>query len=100
MPADGHEMMDIGDLRGLELFAGLGDAQLEELVADGEEGFFEPGVELFTEGEPADFWWVLLEGEIDLLRHVGREDTVVARMDVAGRWAGGIRAWDAEGAYL
>jgi signal transduction histidine kinase len=93
-------MMDIGDLRGLELFAGLSDAQLEELVADGEEVTLEPGVELFTEGEPADFWWVLLEGEIDLLRHVGREDTVVARMDVAGRWAGGIRAWDAEGAYL
>jgi signal transduction histidine kinase len=92
--------MELADLRGLELFAGLSDSQLGELLADGEEVAFEPGVDLFTEGEPADYWWVLLEGEIDLVRHIGREDTVVARMDVPGRWAGGIRAWDAEGAYL
>ena len=44
----------------------------------------EPGVELFREGEPADFWWVLVDGAIELVRHVGREDTVVGRMDVPG----------------
>lgn len=92
--------MELADLRGLELFDGLSDAQLGELVAGGEEVPVEPGVDLFREGEPADFWWVLLEGEIDLIRHVGREDTVVARMDVPGRWAGGFQAWDAEGVYL
>ena len=37
----------------------------------------EPGVDLFHEGEHADFWWVLVDGAIDLIRHVGREDTVV-----------------------
>src|SRR5918995_983756 len=36
----------------------------------------------------------------DGLSHVGREDTVVARMDVPGRWAGGFRAWDEHGVYL
>ena len=46
------------------------------------------------------FWWLLIEGAIDLIRHVGREDTVVARMDVPGRWAGGFRAWDEHGTYL
>ena len=55
---------------------------------------------LFTEGRPAEFWWVLLEGTIELVRHIGREDTVVARMDVPGRWAGGFRAWDGDGTYL
>ena len=60
----------------------------------------EPTVELFREGEPADFWWVLLDGAIDLLRHIDREDTVVARMDTPGRWAGGFRAWDQQGVYL
>jgi signal transduction histidine kinase len=34
------------------------------------------------------------------VRHIGREDTVVARMDVPGRWAGGFRAWDEQGVYL
>jgi len=55
----------------------------------------EPGADLFLEGEPADFWWVLIDGAIDLLRHIGAEDTMVGRMDVPGRWAGGFRAWDA-----
>ena len=44
---------------------------------------------------------MLIDGAIDLLRHVGPEDTVVGRMDVPGRWAGGIsRAWDEHGVYL
>ena len=60
----------------------------------------EPGVNLFPEGEPADFWWVLIDGALDLLRHIGPEDTVVGRMDVPGRWAGGFRAWDEHGVYL
>jgi signal transduction histidine kinase len=60
----------------------------------------EPGAVLFREGEHADFWWVLIDGTVDLLRHVGAEDTVVGRMDVPGRWAGGFRAWDEQGVYL
>ena len=34
---------------------------------------------------------MLIDGAIDLVRHIGREDTVVAKMDVPGRWAGGSR---------
>jgi len=56
--------------------------------------------ELFREGEHAEFWWVLVDGAIDLIRHAGREDVVVGRMDVPGRWAGGFRAWDEHGVYL
>jgi signal transduction histidine kinase len=92
--------MRVVDLRPLAIFDGLTDEQLAELVEGGTEIRIEPGVELFREGEHADFWWVLLDGAIDLVRHVGREDTVVARMDVPGRWAGGFRAWDEHGAYL
>lgn len=88
------------DLRPLPLFDGLSEAQLERLAAAGSAITIEPGVVLFGEGEPADAWWALLEGAIDLVRHVGREDTVVARMDVPGRWAGGFRAWDDHGTYL
>jgi signal transduction histidine kinase len=92
--------MRIDDLRGLGLFAGLSDAQLGELLEGGAEVRIEPGVKLFTEGEHADYWWVLVDGAIELSRHVGREDTVVGRMDVPGRWAGGFRAWDERGVYL
>ncbi len=92
--------MDIDELRDIELFTGLTDDQLAELATGGDEVPFEPGDVLFTEGEHADEWWMLLEGSLDLVRKVGREDVVVARMDVPGRWAGGFRAWDDNGIYL
>jgi signal transduction histidine kinase len=92
--------MDIEELRGIELFTGLTDDQLEDLATGGDEVSFEPGDVVFTEGEHADQWWVLLAGSLDLVRKVGREDVVVARMDVPGRWAGGFRAWDDNGIYL
>jgi signal transduction histidine kinase len=92
--------MRVEDLRPLGIFDGLTDDQLAELVEGGTEVPVEPGVDLFREGEHADFWWLLVDGAIDLVRHVGREATVVARMDVPGRWAGGFRAWDEHGVYL
>jgi hypothetical protein len=88
------------DLRPLGLFDGLTDEQLDDLARSGDEVRIEPGVELFHEGDHADSWWVLVDGVIDLRRHMGREDTVVGRMDVPGRWAGGFRAWDEHGVYL
>src|SRR2546421_8417877 len=92
--------MRVDDLRSLSIFEGVTDEQLAELIEGGTEVRVEPGVDLFRQGEHADFWWVLVEGSIDLVRRVGREDTVVARLDVPGRWAGGFRAWDEHGVYL
>ena len=92
--------MRADELRPLPVFDGLTDEQLAELLEGGTEIRIEPAVDLFREGEHADFWWVLVEGAVDLVRHVGREDTVVARMDVPGQWAGGFRAWDEHGVYL
>ncbi|MGN6793457.1 MAG: ATP-binding protein [Streptosporangiaceae bacterium] len=90
----------IEELRSLSLFDSLSDEQLGELIEGSQEVSAEPGVELFREGEQADFWWVLLDGVIDLERYIGREKTVVAKMDVPGRWAGGFRACDEQGVYL
>ena len=92
--------MQVSDIRSLSVFDGLTDEQLGELVAAGAQVMIEPGVEVFHEGDHADFWWVLIEGALDLYRHIGREDTRVGRMDVPGRWAGGFRAWDEHGVYL
>ena len=92
--------MDVDELRSLPLFTGLTDDQLGELLAAGTEVPIEPGIDLFHEGDHADSWWVLIDGSIDLLRHVGREDVVVGHLDVPGRWAGGFRAWDEHGVYL
>jgi len=88
------------ELRSLELFHGLTDAQLEQLYDVGSVIAVVPGRELFHEGDHADHWWVLLDGAVDLTRRVGREETQVGRMDAPGRWAGGFQAWDEHGVYL
>jgi signal transduction histidine kinase len=92
--------MLVDDLRPIALFDGLSSDQLAQLADAGTEVGIRHGVELFHEGEHADFWWVLVDGTIDLLRRVGREDVVVGKMDAPGRWAGGFRAWDEHGVYL
>lgn len=93
-------LLTVDELRPLPIFAKLGDDQLAQLLEAGEAVATEPGTELFTEGLPAEQWWVLVEGAIALSRRVGQREEVVARMDVPGRWAGGFRAWDDHGTYL
>ncbi len=92
--------MGADDLRSIALFDGLSDAQLDELAAAGEQVRFAPGEELFVERRPADYWWVLLEGTVSLVRRLGQEEAVLARMESPGQWAGGFHAWDPAGVYL
>ncbi len=96
----GPAMLELSDLRTVPLFDGLRDDQLEELLAGGAEVPIVPGEVVWLEGDRADYWWVVVDGTLDLSRHIGREDVVVGRMDVPGRWAGGFRAWDEHGVYL
>jgi len=91
---------DLDDLRRIGLFATTDDDQLRALRAAGTEIAFECGDVLFQENHPAEAWWVLLEGSVDLVRHVGHEETRLGAMEVPGQWAGGFRAWDEHGAYL
>ncbi len=93
-------MIARADLAAIALFTGLSDAQLDELLEAADESPIVPGEVQFVEGQHADYWWVLLDGALELVRRIGREDVVVGRMDVPGRWAGGFRAWDEDGVYL
>ena len=92
--------MELDDLRRMGLFDRSDDDLLKALLEVGTEVPFECGDELFQENHPAESWWVLLDGSVNLLRHVGRDETQLGVMDVPGRWAGGFRAWDEHGAYL
>ncbi|HET7358143.1 MAG TPA: ATP-binding protein [Nocardioidaceae bacterium] len=92
--------MSVADLRGIALFEGLGEEKLAALDAAGMVLEFAPGDELFHEARPADHWWLLLDGAVSLLRHVGHEETVLGAMDTRGQWAGGFRAWDEHGVYM
>ena len=88
------------ELRSLPLFEKVSESELADLAALGSEVVFAPGDELWTQNLPAECWWVLLEGRIDLVRTFGHEETVLGAMDAPGRWAGGFRAWDELAVYL
>ncbi|HET6833416.1 MAG TPA: ATP-binding protein [Acidimicrobiales bacterium] len=92
--------MAIDELRSLFLFAGLSDEQLRQLDDASTTVSFQEGDVLFREGEPAEFWWVLLDGRIELLRRSGHEVSVIGVMDRPGLWAGGFRAWTDSVGYL
>jgi signal transduction histidine kinase len=88
-----HLPCDIDELRTLFLFEKLSEEQLLWLCERGHVERHEPGL-IFTEGEPATCFYVLLDGSIALLRRVGGEDVELSRTEQVGVYAG---AW---GAYL
>jgi signal transduction histidine kinase len=88
------------ELRAMALFDGLSEPQLRQLREAGTEQTFAAGDVLFHESRPADHWWLLLEGDIALVRRVGQEETTLGHMATPGQWAGGFRAWDEHGVYM
>ena len=92
--------MDLPELRAIALFDGLTDSQLADLLAAGEVAEVPAGQDLFREGRPADVWWVLLDGAINLVRQVGSEESALGTMSTPGQWAGGFAAWDPHGVYF
>src|SRR5215210_7671628 len=65
--------MRIDELKELSIFEKVSDERLEKLLEVGRTIEIEPGLQLFTEGHPADDWWVLVDGAVDLFRTVGRD---------------------------
>lgn len=81
----------IDELRGLFLFDGLTDAQLTALCADGWVQTF-PAGQLCREGDPARYFYVLLDGEIALSKRSGDRDVDIWRAAEPGVYCG---AWSA-----
>ncbi|RYB90164.1 ATP-binding protein [Nocardioides glacieisoli] len=88
------------ELRAIAILDGFTDEQVAELASAGEEVTYEPGDRMFDEGRPAEHWWVMLEGCVDVVRRVGNEEAVMVTIENAGQWAGGFRAWDEHGVYM
>lgn len=78
-------------LRSLFLFEHLTDEQLDWLCREGSIEDFAPGT-VYTEGETATCFYVLVEGSVVLLRRSGEEDVEVERTSNPGVYAG---AWHA-----
>src|SRR4051812_9596177 len=84
-----HLPCDIDELRTLFLFEKLSEDQLTWLCEHGHVEWFEPGW-IHKEGDPADCFFVLLEGSIALSRRVGDDDVEINRTSQVGVYTG---AW-------
>ncbi|MTD17215.1 histidine kinase [Nakamurella sp. YIM 132087] len=83
---------DIEELRTLFLFEKLEPEQLQRICSEGHVIRAEPG-NLFTEGDPATCFYVMLEGEIALLRRVGGEDIETSRTSQRGVYSGAVQSY-------
>jgi signal transduction histidine kinase len=80
------------ELRSLFLFEKLTPDQLEWLCRDGRVEMIPPGP-VYTEGEPASCFYVLLEGTLVMSRRVGADDIEVNRTSSPGVYAGAFQAY-------
>jgi signal transduction histidine kinase len=80
------------ELRTLFLFEKLTDVQLDWLCRRGRVEDFPVGP-VYTEGDPADCFYVLLNGTVMLSRRVGADDVEVGRTSQRGVYAGAFQAY-------
>ena len=70
-------MTTINDLAQFELFADLTDDELEWLIANSREQTLEKGEYFIREGEQADRFYIVLDGELQILRTVEGQELVM-----------------------
>jgi signal transduction histidine kinase len=83
---------DKSELRTLFLFEKLTDDQLARLCLEGRVELFDPGP-VYTEGDPATCFFVLMEGTVVLSRRVGADDVEISRTSQRGVYAGAFQAY-------
>ncbi|MFF8594065.1 ATP-binding protein [Streptomyces sp. NPDC015220] len=80
------------EIAGLFLFEELSVEQLGRLCTDGQVELFEPGP-VYTEGDPATCFYVMIEGTVVLSRRVGGDDVEVSRTSQPGVYGGAMQAY-------
>ena len=75
------------------LFESLTPEQLQTLADLGCELRFDAGETVFVEGQPAEYLFVLLAGEMELERHVGGQRIPIATASRPGTYGGGLQAF-------
>ncbi len=83
---------DPAELRTLFLFDKLADEQLDRLCREGHVEITEPGP-VFTEGDPAENLYVLIEGTLVTSRRVGGDDIDINSTSMKGVYTGAYMAY-------
>ncbi|MGV9253336.1 ATP-binding protein [Streptomyces sp. NPDC003697] len=76
----------------LFLFEKLSPEQLGRLCSEGRVERFDPGP-VYTEGDPATCFYVMIEGSVVLSRRVGGDDVEIVRTSQRGVYAGAMQAY-------
>ncbi|MGW3286291.1 ATP-binding protein [Streptomyces sp. NPDC001002] len=76
----------------LFLFEKLNPEQLGRLCSEGRVELFEPGP-VYTQGDPATCFYVMVEGTVVLYSRVGGDDVEVSRTSQRGVYAGAMQAY-------
>lgn len=92
IPAEAPLRCTPTELKTLFLFEKLSDEQLDWLCTNGWVKAFDPGP-VYTEGDPATCFYVLIEGTVALSRRVGPDDVETTRTSQAGVYAGAWRSY-------
>ena len=82
------ERVSPATLRTLFLFEDLKDEQLEWLAKHGHVESYDAGTEIATEGQPAEWFYILLSGAVTLTQLVRGDDVEITRSDQPGVYAG------------
>ncbi|MCF3134986.1 ATP-binding protein [Streptomyces olivochromogenes] len=80
------------EIGSLFLFEKLSPQQKGRLCGAGRVELFEPGP-VYTEGDPATCFFVMVEGTVVLSRRVGGDDVEVSRTSQPGVYAGAMQAY-------
>ncbi|MET8586798.1 ATP-binding protein [Streptomyces collinus] len=80
------------EIGSLFLFEKLAPEQLGRLCSEGRVELFQPG-RVYTEGDPATCFFVMVEGTVVLSRRVGDDDVEVSRTSQRGVYAGAMQAY-------
>ncbi|OIK26233.1 ATP-binding protein [Streptomyces malaysiense] len=80
------------EIRSLFLFEKLRPEQLGRLCAEGRVELFQPGP-VYTEGDPATCFFVMVEGTAVISRRVGGDDVEVVRTSQRGVYGGAMQAY-------
>src|SRR5436305_10268811 len=84
---------DKEELRGLFLFESLTDDQLDWLLDHGVVQAYDAGAVVYEQSDAAEFFYVLLDGEIQLEKVLDGTDVVLTSSDLPGSYAGATRAF-------
>jgi signal transduction histidine kinase len=79
------------ELRELFLFEDLSEEQLDWVAGNGDVVEFPAGTEVSVEGEPAECFYVLLEGTMTMVRLVGGSEVETVRSSYRGSYSGAVQ---------